>query len=303
MTNLQKVFAVTCLIFLVGCVSAKEHKARLQDIDLLKYDVETLKKEKSDLEKELATTKKEKSDLEKELATTKKDYEEVSLNFNKLTEDKTELRDLLAEKDLKIRQLDEELDLRDIKIKELEAKIDALYLEKDRVIEESQQEISELKSTYDDLTSELHDKIVEGEIEITQLKDKLTVKMVDKILFASGSANVKKDGKKVLSQVAEILKKVEDRQILVEGHTDNVQISSRLREKFPSNWELSTARATNVVRYLQDAGGIDPTILSAVGYGEYRPVASNETKEGKAKNRRIAIVLIPIEVAKAPVEE
>ncbi len=303
MTTLQKVLAVTCLIFLVGCVSTKEHKARLQDIDLLKYDVETLKKEKSDLERELATTKKEKSTLEKELATTKKDYEEVSLNFNKLTEDKTELRDLLSEKDLKIRQLDEELHLRDIKIKEMEARIDALYLEKDRVIEDSQQEISTLKSTYDDLTAELHDKIVQGEIEIIQLKDKLTVKMVDKILFASGSANVKKGGKKVLSQVAEILKKVEDRQILVEGHTDNVQISSRLREKFPSNWELSTARATNVVRYFQDEGGIDPTLLSAIGYGEYRPVASNETKEGKAKNRRIAIVLVPVEVVTAPVEE
>ena len=289
MTTLQKVLAVICVIFLVGCVSAKEHKARLQDIDLLKYDVETLKKEKSDLEKELATTKK--------------DYEEVSLNYNKLTEDKMELRDLLSEKDLKIRQLDEELNLRDIKINELEAKIDALYLEKNRVIEESQQEISELKSTYDDLTSELHDKIVQGEIEITQLKDKLTVKMVDKILFASGSADVKKDGKKVLSQVADILKKVEDRQILVEGHTDNVPISSRLREKFPSNWELSTARATNVVRYLQDSGGIDPTLLSAVGYGEHKPIASNETKEGKAKNRRIAIVLVPIEAVKAPVEE
>jgi chemotaxis protein MotB len=289
MRHLNVTVIVILLFFVSACVSSKEYKARLQDIDLLKYDVETLKKEKSDLEKQLASTKK--------------DYEEVSLNYNKLTEDKMELRDLLAEKDLKIRQLGEELNLRDIKIKELEDKIDTLYLEKDKLIEESKQEISELKSTYDDLTSELHDKIVQGEIEITQLKDKLTVKMVDKILFDSGSAAVKKGGKKVLSQVADILKKVEDRQILVEGHTDNVPISSRLRDKFPSNWELSTARATNVVRYLQDEGGINPNILSAVGYGEYRPVASNETKEGKAKNRRIAIVLVPLDLPTKPIEE
>jgi chemotaxis protein MotB len=289
MRHLNVMVIVILLFFVTACVSSKEYKARLQDIDLLKYDVETLKKEKSDLEKQLASTKK--------------DYEEVSLNYNKLTEDKMELRDLLAEKDLKIRQLGEELNLRDIKIKELEDKIDTLYLEKDKLIEESKQEISELKSTYDDLTSELHDKIVQGEIEITQLKDKLTVKMVDKILFDSGSAAVKKGGKKVLSQVADILKKVEDRQILVEGHTDNVPISSRLRDKFPSNWELSTARATNVVRYLQDEGGINPNILSAVGYGEYRPVASNETKEGKAKNRRIAIVLVPLDLPTKPIEE
>jgi chemotaxis protein MotB len=280
---------VMLLLLVSACVSSKEYKARLQDIDLLKYDVETLKQEKSDLEKQLATTKK--------------DYEEVSLNYNKLTEDKMELRDLLAEKDLKIRQLGEELNLRNIKIQELETKIDALYQEKDRVIEESKQEISELKSTYDDLTSELHDKIVQGEIEITQLKDKLTVKMVDKILFDSGSAAVKKGGKKVLSQVADILKKVEDRQIVVEGHTDNVPISSRLRDVFPSNWELSTARATNVVRYLQDEGGISPNLLSAVGYGEYRPIASNKTKEGKSKNRRIAIVLVPLDLPTKPIEE
>ncbi len=289
MNNLKKIMALTCLIFLVGCVSAKEHKARLKDI--------------SDLKQELDKTNMEKNDIETELSNLKKDYEDVSLNLKKFTVDKTELGDLLSEKDLKIRQLDEELKLRNFRISDLEEEIDRLNLAKEMAVQEKNQEIARLTKTHDDLVSELHDEIVHGEIEITQLKDKLSLKMVDRILFDSGSAEVKKDGKKVLDRVAEILNKVQDKQFLIAGHTDDVPISSRLRDKFPSNWELSTARATNVVRYLHEKGNIDPTILSAVGYSEYRPVASNETKEGKAKNRRIEIVLIPIEVVPVPVEE
>jgi chemotaxis protein MotB len=94
--------------------------------------------------------------------------------------------------------------------------------------------------------------------------------------------------------VIAILKDVKDKRIQVEGHTDNVRIVSSLKKKFPTNWELSTARATEVVRYLQEAGGIAPKLLSATGYSEYQPVAPNDTDEGKHKNRRIEIVLLPL---------
>jgi chemotaxis protein MotB len=118
--------------------------------------------------------------------------------------------------------------------------------------------------------------------------------MVDKILFPSGSADVSKGGKQVLDKVIAILKDIKDKRIQVEGHTDNVRIVSAIKTKYPTNWELSTARATQVVRYLQEAGGIDPKQLSAIGYAEYQPVALNDTDEGKAKNRRIEIVLLPL---------
>jgi chemotaxis protein MotB len=117
---------------------------------------------------------------------------------------------------------------------------------------------------------------------------------VDKILFDSGSADIKKNGKAVLDRVAEILGTITDKQIRIEGHTDNVPIGPVLAIKFPTNWELSTARSTTVVRYLQEKG-VDPRFLSATGYSEYRPVESNESDEGKAKNRRIEIVLIPLD--------
>jgi len=94
--------------------------------------------------------------------------------------------------------------------------------------------------------------------------------------------------------VVSILKDVKDKRIQIEGHTDNVPIVSALKKRFPTNWELSTARATEVVRYLQEQGGLDPKLLSATGYAEYQPVAANDTDEGKRKNRRIEIVLLPL---------
>ena len=159
------------------------------------------------------------------------------------------------------------------------------------------EEISKLKGTYDDLMGNLKNEIASGQIQVTQLKDKLTVNMVEKILFNSGSARIKPEGMKVLDRVADALKKVQDKAIRVEGYTDNVPLSPKLQSTFPSNWELSVARAANVVRYLQEKDGLDPSHLIAAGYGEYHPVAPNDTEEGRAQNRRIDIVLVPLDVA------
>lgn len=92
-----------------------------------------------------------------------------------------------------------------------------------------------------------------------------------------------------LQQVADVLKTVTDKQIRIEGHTDNVP-STKLQDRFKTNCELSTARATTVVRFLIDQGGVDRQYLSAVGYAETRPIASNDSEEGRASNRRIEIV-------------
>jgi len=94
----------------------------------------------------------------------------------------------------------------------------------------------------------------------------------------------------VLKRVVDILKNLKDKAIIVEGHTDNVQIRGSLAQVYPTNWELSAARAINVARYLQQQG-ISPELLKAVACGEYKPIADNSTPEGRQKNRRIAIVL------------
>lgn len=153
-------------------------------------------------------------------------------------------------------------------------------------------EVAKVKQSFEDLASSLKSEIQAGEVKLTQLRGKLTVQLVDKILFDSGSDDIKPAGRKVLARIGRLLNEVQDKDLRIEGHTDDVPISDELRARFASNWELSTARATAVARYLQDAAKVDPKRLVAAGYGEHRPVASNDKPETRALNRRIEIVLV-----------
>jgi chemotaxis protein MotB len=139
--------------------------------------------------------------------------------------------------------------------------------------------------------------IARGDITIQKTQDRLTITMGERVLFDSGQAQLKAGGFGALKHVSEILRSYSDKQIRVEGHTDNVPIGAKLKERFPTNWELSTARATSVVRYLVEETSLDSSTLSAVGYADTRPIAGNDTEEGRMANRRIEIVLYPKEVA------
>lgn len=286
---IRTALAFFILLSLTGCVVKSEYAAKLAEIDNLKKDVSARDENIRELEAE-------KAGLEADLAKLKKEFENLKNQNKTLADDNANLNNLLkAKKDelsANISALRDQIAEKDRALNAKNAEIQALNQEKERAIQEKEKSIAELKSTYNSLVGEMSEEIKKGEITITQLKDKLSVNMVEKILFDSGSADIKKEGKKVIDRVAEILAKVTDKQIRVEGYTDNVPISPRLAVKFPTNWELSTARATTVARHLQDKG-IDPKMLSACGYSEYRPVALNDTEEGRAKNRRIEISLIP----------
>ena len=162
------------------------------------------------------------------------------------------------------------------------------------------EEIQRMNSAHEQLVNELQSEIQNKEIQITQLADRLSVSLLDKILFPSGEADITPAGLKILERVGNIIKNVQDKTIRVEGHTDNVPIHPRLQKQFPTNWELSTTRATNVVRFLQDKIGMDATRLQAVGLSEYHPLASNTTAAGRGQNRRIEIALLPMAVTALP---
>ena len=164
-------------------------------------------------------------------------------------------------------------------------------LEKEQIAREAR--LAKVKNTYDQLVGALEEEIKRGELTISNLEGKLSVNLLNQILFDSGKTEIKPEGKKVMQSLGDALNKFPDRALQVEGHTDNVQISSRLIERFPTNWELSTARATSVVHFLQDVVGLPGDRLVAAGYSEYRPVASNEDEEGRSQNRRIQILLVP----------
>jgi chemotaxis protein MotB len=155
-----------------------------------------------------------------------------------------------------------------------------------------EQKVAEVSSTYEQLVAKMKSEIAQGQVTISELKGKLTVNMVDAVLFDSGRAEVKPEGLVVLGKVVEILKTVHDKSIRIEGHTDNMPIAGSLAQRYQTNWELSAARAINVARYLQKQA-IAPELLSAAAFGEFKPVADNDTVDGRAKNRRIEIVLVP----------
>jgi chemotaxis protein MotB len=180
------------------------------------------------------------------------------------------------------------------KVADLEVENAKLKAENAGLVKAREEQVQKVSSTYESLLEKMKSEISKGQVTISELKGKLTVNMVDSILFDSGKAEVKKSGLEVLGKVISILKDVTDKSIRIEGHTDDVPISRALARRYPTNWELSAARAINVARHLQDQG-IDPGQLSAVAYGEWKPVATNDTAEGKAKNRRIEIILVPKE--------
>ncbi|HBL17582.1 MAG: hypothetical protein A2X36_09925 [Elusimicrobia bacterium GWA2_69_24] len=180
----------------------------------------------------------------------------------------------------------------------LEGRVEELGMAAEELKVRQERELSETRSTYESLVGELQGEIAQGQVQISQIQGKLSVNVADTIFFDSGRVEIKESGRKVLQRVGDILKHIPDKGIRIEGHTDNLRIRGSLKERFPTNWELSTARATMVARFLQEKAGLDPALLTAAGYSEWRPIAPNETEEGRAKNRRIEIVLIDKELLK-----
>jgi chemotaxis protein MotB len=172
----------------------------------------------------------------------------------------------------------------------LQADVADLEKEKDQTVQSA-------KGLEDEMKSDLESK----DVTISKLQGKLTVNILDRILFDSGEADLKPDGQAVMLKIAAFLAQHPELKIHVIGHTDNVPIRGNARSRFPTNWELSTARALAAVRFLTERAGVDPRRVGAVGYGEYRPVADNSTAEGRARNRRIAITILPDELAGADI--
>ena len=261
--------------------------------------------EADSLTKRLAALQKKNDDLIAENAVLKADLERMTLQNEKLAtdlsyvtdqrdksvSDREELERILRSKSDSLSQSISELRR---KVADLDAENARLAAENASLVKAKEEQVQKVSSTYEDMIEKMKSEISKGQITISELKGKLTVNMVDSILFDSGRAEVKKGGHEILGKVVSILKDVKDKSIRIEGHTDDVQISRALAQRYPTNWELSAARAVNVARFLQDQG-IDPANLSAAAYGEWKPVATNDTAEGKAKNRRIEIILVPKE--------
>ncbi len=153
----------------------------------------------------------------------------------------------------------------------------------------AQSKVQALSQTHQQLVSELRSEVASGQIEIQKIVDGVRLNVSDELLFPSGTSDLNEAGRALLGRVAGQLQS-EKSIIFVEGHTDNVRIGKVLRARYPTNWELAGARSALVVRVLSEAG-VDPMRLRAVSRGPFAPVASNDTADGRAKNRRTEIIL------------
>lgn len=154
------------------------------------------------------------------------------------------------------------------------------------------EEDGDLAKLYSQLQDYAEEEGIEEEMTITLEERGIVVRFKDSVFFDSGSANIKADSHETLNATADILNQDDfsNRQVKIEGHTDSDPITRS--NEFPTNWELSASRATNVLRYLVENKGMDGGRVSSSGYGQYRPITSNDTREQKAKNRRVDIVIL-----------
>lgn len=144
-------------------------------------------------------------------------------------------------------------------------------------------------AVFTEMVNKFKAMIDSGKLRVRVVRGRMVVELAENILFDSGKADLKKEGQDALTEVGAVLSSIPNRDFQIAGHTDDIPIKSA---KFPSNWELSTARAVEVTRFLSTKG-VDPARLSAAGYAETQPVASNGDAEGRKQNRRIEIVLMP----------
>jgi chemotaxis protein MotB len=220
---------------------------------------------------------------------------DVQASLDKATAEKAELQ----------KQLDDDAQLittMKSRLEKLGQNVDSLVKEKSQLAQamtDTAARLEELRkakaasdarlATYHDIVAKLRSMIDSGQLKVVVRRGRMIIALPTDILFDSGRTEVKPIGKAALAKVAQVLATVSDRDFLVAGHTDNVPIRTEL---FPSNWELSTRRAVEVVHYLVGQG-MKPTVLAAAGYGEFDPIADNDTPEHRTQNRRIEIVLQP----------
>lgn len=177
---------------------------------------------------------------------------------------------------------------------ELQRSQEQLSGQLEQTLAEKQTVEAELKRIQTELTTRLEPEIKSGDVRIKRRGNELVVDVADQILFDVGQASLNQRGETVLAQVGQALRQLPTYDVQVGGHTDNTRVvSPATQERFPSNWELSTARATNVVRFLQERHGLPGERLIAAGFAEFRPLASNRTQDGRQKNRRIELILVP----------
>jgi chemotaxis protein MotB len=272
---------------------SKRYTKCVSDRDKLQVDRDKLVDDTNVLHLKINEMQKDYDNLVKKYRKSNEDYKELNEAFNNLNGKYNELNrnynDLSNSALTKTEQLN-------LALKNKTAELQ----QQEKLLQEREKRLHELEDIIkkqDSITSSLSDVVKDAllgfkpdELTVEMKNGKVYVSMLDKLLFKSGSVKVEDKGIDALKKLAEVLIKYPDIGILVEGHTDNVPIKTEL---YKDNWDLSVARATSIIRILIDKYKVVPERLTASGKGEFAPVATNETADGRSKNRRTEIILSP----------
>jgi chemotaxis protein MotB len=275
--KLKSIFAVcVTALFLTSCVSSKKFKKSQADYAQLQTRYTTLEGTLADCNNVTAGLEKDKVDLNKRIADLNKEIENIKQNYTQAVSQLENLSVISKQQAESIKQSLQNIGAKDAYIQTLQQQM--AYKDSLNMVL-----VMNLKGAIGNIQDE--------DINIKVDKGVVYIDISDKLLFKSGSYDITERAKEVLGKVALVLKNQPDIEFMVEGHTDNVAF--RGNGVLIDNWDLSVKRATTVVRLLQTQYGLDPAKMSAAGRGEYHPVDTNDTKEGKGMNRRTRIVILP----------
>ena len=316
-------FTFIFLCFLFACVPARKFEDQKAQSELYKAENTDCLQKLERTERELKSASERLTKLEKDVRYLRDDTASTMASYRKMKKMYAELDDLnqklvernaellsssskeIEELGLDLAEKERELRKKELELSDLENSLNSERQSVEKLssdLKEREERVNELESLIskkDSATNALKNKLTEAltgfdDDELTiEVKDgKVYVSISEKLLFKSGSINVDVKGKSALKKLAEVLKKQNDLDIIVEGHTDNVPYISG-SGTIKDNWDLSALRATSVLKILISADGIEKQLVTASGRGEFHPVATNETPEGRSKNRRTEIVLSP----------
>ena len=316
--------ATTLTAFLFACVPARQFEDLKKKEKNCQDENAELKNENQNLKTENTELKSSSSEMQKRISSLAKDttemgnayqrltslYSELTKSYDNLLDNNEQLlagntaetkrlilelnaaRESLQKKEDQMRRDSIALDDREKKLNELRAGIKSRQAR----VDELESVMKSMDSTVNGLKNAVSNALLGYEnngLTVYQKEGRVYVSMEERLLFASGSTTIEKNGEKALKELARVLASNKDINVMVEGHTDNVPISGTLPSGAKDNWELSVLRATSVVKIILSDKGIDPTRLTASGRGPYYPVDTASTAEARKKNRRTEIVLTP----------
>ncbi len=309
MKKIRITTGLICLILIAtSCVSSKKYNDLLNQYNNRNEDFNNIKIKLDEATTELTTAttelqnctknkdllKQENDNLKEENTLSKQELEELQ---NQLKHSNSRINEVLNDKSKHLTELSNKLTTKEQELRQKEENLDSLQ----RAMLTSQEQIKKMKTQLEASNKKLediHNKLKQAllgfenkGLTIENKNGKIYVSMDEKLLFSSGSWQVSEEGKRALSEMAVILANNTDIDIMIEGHTDNVELKGKNQIK--DNWDLSVMRATSITKILLRGNGIAPQRILPCGRGEYMPIADNKTAEGRAKNRRTEIILSP----------